>query len=117
MHEIHDHKTNAANEKMQIIALDDLGPGGANHAYQLDWGAGSLVVLFQKGPIAEVGANGVTNEALLALVIDRMRAFQMGDFACEENAEALHHLILAMGALRRRTAGRVARGVEGTNTP
>jgi hypothetical protein len=34
--------------------------------------------LFQNGPIAEVGVNGVTHEVLLAIVADRLRSFQKG---------------------------------------
>lgn len=35
---------------------------------------------FQNGPIKEVGVNGVTQEALIAICIDRLRSFQEGPF-------------------------------------
>ena len=55
------------------------------------------------------------NEDLIAIVIDRMRGFQSGDYACRDNAIALTKLEEALMWLRNRTNGREARGVEGTN--
>jgi hypothetical protein len=57
----------------------------------------------------------VTDEALLAIQIDRLRSFQSGKFACRENAIALTHLEEAMMWLNKRTENRLARGVEGTH--
>lgn len=70
---------------------------------------------FQNGPIKESGVNGVTQEALLAVVIDRLRSFQAGPFSCRENAIALTHCEEALMWLQRRTVARIKRGVEGTN--
>lgn len=70
---------------------------------------------FQNGPIKEFGVNGITQEALLAIVIDRLRSFQAGPFACTDNQEALIHCETALSVLQRRTLARIARGVEGTN--
>jgi hypothetical protein len=73
--------------------------------------AGSGAVLrFQTEP----GGPGVTNEALLTVLKDRLTSFQSGEFPCPENAEALEHIQKARAALERRTAGRQARGVEGS---
>lgn len=72
-------------------------------------------IRFQNGPIKEHGVNGITQEALLAVVIDRLRSFQAGPFASEYNQEALVHTEQALHALQRRTRERLARGVEGTN--
>lgn len=69
---------------------------------------------FQNGPIAESGVNGISNEALLAIVEDRLIGFQSGEYACRENAIALTKLQEAMMWLQKRTRDRVARGVEGT---
>ena len=76
-------------------------------------GAKRMTVLFQNGPIKEVGVNGVTQEALLAIVIDRLRSFQAGPFASPFNASALDHCSQALVDLQRRTRDRIARGVEG----
>lgn len=58
---------------------------------------------------------GVTHEALLAILIDRMQAFQKGPYSCRENALALTKLEEAAHWLNARTARRVAQGVEGTH--
>jgi hypothetical protein len=73
----------------------------------------SIVVLFQNGPIKEFGVNGVTQEALFAIVIDRLRSFQAGPFVCEANQFALDHCEAALDNLQARTRARIARGVEG----
>lgn len=123
--EIHTHKVNTCNEQLRVVALDDAGSGGACHKYEIGWGGpeemgtdqgNPCFLRFQDGPIAEVGTNGVTHEALLAIVIDRLQDFQRGPFACRENALALTKLEEAMHWLHHRTKLRVARGVEGTHT-
>jgi hypothetical protein len=58
--------------------------------------------------------DGLTNEALLAVVIDRLQEFQKGRLSCWENATALTHLETALLWLQKRTRDRVAREVEGT---
>lgn len=119
MPELHDHETNAANRAIRIVSDEpDPNNGNASHEYRLDWGHGINVIEFQQGPIGEVGGvNGVTNEALLAVVIDRLRGFQSSKFSCRENALALTKLEEALQWLHWRTRGREARGVEGTHTP
>ncbi len=72
-------------------------------------------IQFPNGPITKPeDMNGITNEALLAVLIDRMRGFQSGQFACRDNAIALTHLEDALMWLQKRTRDRMARGVEGT---
>lgn len=58
--------------------------------------------------------DGLTNEALLAVVIDRLQEFQKGRLSCWENSIALTHLETALLWLQKRTRDRVAREVEGT---
>lgn len=103
----------------EVLALDEPGVGGASHKYGInllgDKSCSGPMVSFQNGPINEVGVNGVQNEDLLAIIIDRMQGFQSGKFACRENAIALTHLQDAMHWLLHRTRERVARGVEGTH--
>lgn len=117
-----DHVVNPVNENLTIQVLDEPGQGGANHQYMITWGTGDAVPLdktcligFQNGPIKEFGVNGITQEALLAVVIDRLRGFQEGQFRCRENAIALTHCEDALMWLQKRTRERMARGVEGTN--
>jgi len=73
-------------------------------------------ISFQNGPINEAGVNGLTHEALLAVVADRLRCFQSSKFACKENACALTHVEEAMHWLQQRTIARMRRGVEGTHS-
>lgn len=74
-------------------------------------------VHFQHDTVLNVGIVGMTNERLLAMVIDRLRCFRSGPFACDENATALSLLELALEDLLLRPARRTARGVEGTHAP
>lgn len=143
MRNITDHKVNGLNERLEIVASDSPGPGGANHEYIIAgfrnsepaerWPNGvrtafaEIHVQFQNGPIGEADFNGITNEALLAVAIDRMRGFQFqrkedggfdeskrGQYACKENACALTHMEEALMWLQKRTLDRMKRGVEGS---
>lgn len=135
MRELHDHKINPANDTLTITVVDQPGAGGASHAYFVsgcDWdanpsstqvldhatdtGTEGMAVIFQNGTIAEAGVNGLTHEALLAIVADRLRSFQAGPFACKANACALTHIEEAQHWLQQRTLERMRRGVEGTHT-
>lgn len=138
MREISTHKVNGCNEAITVETDDILTVGGAPTNYwmrlkkptikeldaQIESGRtpdlkpdGTIYfdLKFQDGPIAEVGTNGVTHEALLAVLIDRLQGFQNGEYRCRENAIALTHLEDAMHWLQHRTRARSARGVEGTH--
>lgn len=131
MRNINSHKVNLANDKLEIQVHDEVGAGGANHAYSIrgfniitndSWDERYdnetehvLNIFFQNGPINEKGVNGVTQEALIAICIDRLQAFQAGPYACRENAIALTKLEEAQMWLQKRTRDRMARGVEGTH--
>ena len=59
---------------------------------------------FQVGDPKVYGVNGVTNEALLAIMIHRLQGFQNNSSTnCSENQEAINHMELAMEALHSRT--------------
>ncbi|MCK5504563.1 MAG: hypothetical protein KAJ10_05345 [Thermodesulfovibrionia bacterium] len=72
-------------------------------------------VYFQDGSIKENSVNGCHQEDLLAIVIDRLRGFQSGEFRCRENAIALTKIEEALHWLNHRTSDRIERGVEGTS--
>ena len=72
-------------------------------------------ICFQNGPVKEKGYNGNSQEALLAILIDRLEGFQSGQYACHDNQMALDHLQGARLWLYKRTMDRVARNVEGTH--
>lgn len=127
MRELTSHKVNGLNDALKIEVVDEPGAGGASHHYLItgfDSGPNpsrttllnmhSCKVLFQNGPI-EAGVTGVSNEALLAIVEDRLKCFQDGPYKCRENALALTHLQESMHWLQHRTRERLARGVEGTS--
>lgn len=136
MRTITDHivEGDSANHQLTIEVTDGPGQGGACHRYeisgfdtstnhsdqydsaQLNAGAQRCTVLFQNGPIKEFGVNGITQEALAAIIIDRLRSFQVGPFAGDYNARALQCFEGGLGWLRQRTKDRMARGVEGTHT-
>jgi hypothetical protein len=108
--------------QLTVKVVDEPGAGGASHEYQI-FGAHtqksgpdfSVTLHFQNGPIKEAGVNGITQEVLLAIVIDRLRSFQSGPFSCRENAIAITKLEESLMWLQRRTIARLRRGVEGTN--
>jgi hypothetical protein len=120
--EITTHKVNGLNEMIGIVCTDEPGPGGANHDYFVtvtnphDSRQQIVTAInFQRGPINVLGSRlGLSNEALLAIVADRLFSFQSGPYACDENALALGHVQSALAILHKRTRERVARGVEGT---
>ena len=103
----------------EVKVLDEKGAGNANHKYEVVLAENRNIVVcevnFQNGPIKESGVNGVMNEDLIAIVIDRMRGFQSGNYACRDNAIVLTKLEEALMWLRNRTNEREARGVEGTS--
>ena len=113
---INDHKVNHANDKITVSVMDEPGAGGACHEYDVTLPDGRTTrISFQNGPIADSGVNGLTQEVLIAICVDRLRGFQSGQFACRENALALTKLEEAQHWLHHRTQQRMARGVEGTN--
>lgn len=103
-----DHNGVAVNA---ISALSD-GTNVEGHYYQVLAGPKNLIVEFQFGGVADNGVNGVTNEALLAILIHRMK-FLDGKFGCDENKRAIQHMEEALCNLEVRSARRIARGVEG----
>lgn len=127
--ELSSHRVNDCNEAIKVEAIDGPGPGGANHIYNItipgwettsgDTGRGPIVIglPFQNGAIKEVGTNGVTHEAVLAVLEDRLFGFQSGPYANNLNAAALYHIQAAQRCLKMRTKGRVDAGVEGTMQP
>lgn len=125
LRELTSHKVNGLNEALRIKVLDQPGQGNACHSYVIyvpndafneELNASVCCnIQFQNGPIQEAGVNGISNEALLAIVEDRLLGFQSGPYACRENALALTKIQEAMMWLQKRTRDRLARGVEGTN--
>ncbi len=104
-----------------VIEADQPGPGGASHFYlfhtaDLDQrgDAGGGIIQFQKGPRSEPGSiPGITEAALYAILLDRLRGFQAGPYACPENARQIAQLEAALAETKARADARAARGVLG----
>ena len=108
------------NSPSNVAALDARDPnaGGASHIYGIQYGGPSdtCKIQFQHGPrTAPDSTPGIFDDDLLAIVQDRLEAFQAGPFACEENEAALDYIIGAREALGYRVARRIAKGVLGVN--
>jgi len=68
--------------------------------YQLCAGPTLVSLNFQSQP-TELGANGVTNEALLAVLVHRL-GLQQGEWPCDETLQALEGVTSALHALKVR---------------
>lgn len=110
----------------KIFAIDEIGPGGANHLYTIKSNKDndkyiatdefSANIQLQKGPRCDVkSVHGVIDSDLLEIVRDRLTAFQNGEFACQYNADALYHVEKALESLNARVEDRISRQVLGTN--
>lgn len=121
------HDGHGLNERLAILP-DEPDTSGASHSYtvvhshateEARIAAASPVVAtiqFQKGPRDEEGSTpGVTEAALIAILIDRVRGFQAGPYACRENALTLTKLEEALHWSRHRADERARRGVLGKN--
>lgn len=89
------------NHNISIFA-SNVGEGGACTVYSIEYGEAPVQLQFPT--TMQVG---LTNEALLAIVHDRLTSFQAGPSACQENDTALDHIDAALCALRSRTVRRV----------
>ena len=73
-----------------------------------------LRVTWQKGLPSEVGLNGCRVDDVLAVAREKIRSYQEGPLACEENAEALRGIEEALAAMEARRRRRVEQGVLNT---
>ena len=110
------------DDYIKVLCMDEKGAGGAHHRYHVYLAEADetvdeplSVIEHQQGPILENGVNGLTNEALLAIVEHRLNCFQSGPFPSHYNAAALHGVEFSKAVLHVRTAERKSRGVEGKN--
>lgn len=101
-----DHITITANEPEA---------GGASTSYAISHsgqGLGATVLKFQVGdPNVEV--NGLTNEALLSIVLDRLQGFAKGPYSTREGAIAITKIEEALLWMFNRSLDRIDRGVLG----
>lgn len=124
------HRVNGLNEALEVQAIGKPGPGGAHQLYKIklhnqgtrvphtDGLPREWILNFQSRPIqSSADFDGLTTEALLAVLIHRQQGFATGPFSCSQNTDALAGLLSAAEALRARTKDRLDRGVEGQHVP
>ncbi len=112
--EIRTHIASGNDRQPELFAGEDVAPGNAPQEYRIHVeNVGGYTGYNVPIKFINLEENGITNESLLAIVIDRLERFQAGDFACQDNHVALIHLNEAMTQLHRRTHSRMERGVEG----
>lgn len=74
-------------------------------------------VVFQRGFPSDVGINGCRVDDVIRVAIDKLESYQLGELACEENAEALRYLKLARQTMAARIQRRKEQGVLNTMCP
>lgn len=105
-----------------VYAVDEKGVGGANHQYTIlharddeEVPANLTEISFQTGARKDSNSvSGVLDPDLLEIVRDRLRGFQEGKFATEDNAKALEHVEKALYYMNQRVEKRIERNVLGT---
>ncbi len=121
MRAITDHRIEGTiNGNISITATDPVGEGGANAEYTIVTKDDTLRLKFHRGQVADIARpNGITNEALAAIIIDRLRGVQglnvtgVAPFPSREGGKALEHFEEGLAWLQKRTRDRISRGVEG----
>lgn len=114
----HQKVPNIVNGQISINPVGGEGPGGAHTQYTLVWGEHPeerVHIPFQNGNPHEEGVNGLTNEALLAIVRHRLSGYMGGPFPDPYTNQALGAVDKALYVLGKRTEERTNRGVEGQN--
>lgn len=126
--EVHLHQTGPLDAPIQIHAVGERSPAYSEyHLFSLRGDTcifetvgdnihlhvkPMAVLKFQTGPLREIGVDGVTDTALLAVLIDRLDDLQESEYACADNEEARTHLASAMAILQRRSRKRLERGLK-----
>ena len=124
---LYEHEINKFNrECVKVETADERNEAdNAHHAYKISVVKEAqtsdeqtqivyeVVLQFQNGGLKETGANGITDQALLAICLDRLRSFNQGKFSSRENSLAITHIEDALLRMERRSNDRARRGVEG----
>lgn len=98
-------KTIHLDPDIEVMSMDRPGPGGICHQYEFfaaqEEGVGRAIgsIHFQEGRVSEVGVNGVQHEALLSIIIDRLRMLYASRRATEKEKCTLMYLLQAREAL------------------
>jgi hypothetical protein len=118
-----DHKNNKFNRECIEVETSDLrASDNAHHRYVIKVSGNdapdftpvlTCELVFQNGGLKEVGANGITDQSLLAIVLDRLRSFNSGQFGCRENSIAITKGEEMLMWMEKRSNDRARRNVEG----
>ena len=106
------HKTHGNDRQPVLLALGNPTIAGAEQDYQIIYAEPDGLDHITEINFISLEQDGVTNEALLAIVIDRLEGFQAGRFPCDENEQAMLACEEALRCLHLRTRVRITRGVE-----
>lgn len=118
------HDGHGLNERITILADErDPSSGGASHHYLVTMPSDCIdsdeivaEIHFQHGPRNAKGSRqGITEAALIAVLLDRLEGFQAGPYSCRENALTKTKLEEALHWSRHRADARARRGVLGKN--
>ena len=94
------------------IDWDGIDANREDYPISIAFDKNMLSFKLQNGPVKEVGVNGCQVDTIIEtaiIIIDGLNK----KFYCKENAQALSHLKMALGALHMRKKDREKRGVEG----
>lgn len=105
----------------EVYRVGEEGPGGAYHTYAIvkvdaEKNENPIIatIKFQKGARSEeTSRQGILDHELVEIVRDRLKSFQKGEFATEENRVALFLLEEALKWMNKRIENRIKRGVLG----
>lgn len=112
------NKVDVSHKYTDVLSDDYIGPGKGHHHYLIvkkEDQSPLQMLNFQDGPIGETGINGIMDENLITIIIDRLQGFQSGSYSSRYNAIAITKLEEALMWLQKRTRDRESRGVEGTH--
>ena len=106
----------------EVYRVGEEGPGGAYHTYAIvkidaEENENPIIatIKFQKGPRSEeTSRHGILDHELVEIVRDRLKSFQKGEYATEENRIALFFLEEALKWMNKRVEDRIKRGVLGS---
>lgn len=107
--EIKGHEVGEHFNHVHIYAMDAPQDNGASHQYRVERSDASQLgyVNFHRALPEEIemglGVNGITDEALLAILADRMKGLQDGPGSCKEFGIALKKIEEAAAVLNTRT--------------
>lgn len=102
-----DHNGVAVN----AISKQSDGTEVEGHQYQVLTGPKTTQIDFQRGGVAVNGVNGVTNEALLAILLHRTKHLNK-QFPCDENFRAIQHMEEALVNFEVRTAQQIVTALK-----